>query len=196
MSKLGQIENLPAPELFQIANETADNSLRLDIYLLLARAAGASVQIQLFELITTPGQTDLRTLSAHALMLAYEKIDADVLRKITPELLLGSFESVASRLVLLMAYAGSAEMLLRLMRGLATHRNRRVLLLLAIYGARLRLPQLAEEIAGMLPVGHAGVAWALGGAEWHLDETVLDNLGDSLSVKQVIGFMQRRKPKR
>lgn len=195
ISRLGQIEELPAAELLQIAIDTADNGLRLDIYSLLARAAGASVQMQLFELTMTPGEAGRRTLSAHALMRAYEKIGADILCKITPKLLLGSAEAVASRLVLLMACAGSAEMLLHAMRGMATHRKRRVFLLLAIYGARLRLPQVVEEIAGMLPVGHGGVAWALGGAKWRLEETALDNLGDSLSVEQVLGFMQPGNPK-
>jgi hypothetical protein len=70
-----------------------------------------------------------------------------------------------------------------------------VLLLLAIWIVRDRDPAAAERIARMLPTNHAGVKWALAGAKGKLGDTTLDDLGDPISVEQVLLFMVPKKKK-
>jgi len=70
-----------------------------------------------------------------------------------------------------------------------------VLLLLAIWTVRDRDPAAAERIARMLPTNHAGVKWALEGAKGKLGDTTLDDLGDPISVEQVLLFMVPKKKK-
>lgn len=71
--------------------------------------------------------------------------------------------------------------------------KRRVLLLLLIWIVRERDASAAERIARMLPANHAGVKWALAGAEGKLGDTALDDLGDPISVEQVFLFMEPKK---
>ena len=88
------------------------------------------------------------------------------------------------------------ELVLRLQRPDKTSRNsskRRVLLLLAIWVVRDRDAGVAERIARMLPMNHAGVKWALAGAKGKLDDTALDDLGDPVCVEQVLSFMRPKK---
>jgi hypothetical protein len=47
----------------------------------------------------------------------------------------------------------------------------------------------------MLPTNHAGVKWALAGAKGKLGDTALDDLGDPISVEQVLAFMRTKKRK-
>ena len=48
----------------------------------------------------------------------------------------------------------------------------------------------------MLPPNHAGVKWALAGAKGKLGDTALDDLGDPMSVEQVLLFMGPKNKKR
>ncbi len=74
--------------------------------------------------------------------------------------------------------------------------KRRVLLLLAIWIVRERDAAAAERISRMLPANHAGVKWALAGAKGKLGDTALDDLGDPISVEQVLLFMEPKKKKK
>jgi hypothetical protein len=47
-----------------------------------------------------------------------------------------------------------------------------------------------------IAVNHVGVRWALAGAKGKLDDTALDDLGDPISVEQVLSFMRPKKKKR
>ena len=67
--------------------------------------------------------------------------------------------------------------------------KRRVLLLLAIWIVLERDASAAGRIARMLPANHAGVKWALAGAKGKLGDTALDDLGDPISVEEVLFFM-------
>ena len=48
----------------------------------------------------------------------------------------------------------------------------------------------------MLPANHAGVKWALAGATGKLGDTTLDDLGDPISVEQVLLFLGPKKKKK
>jgi hypothetical protein len=80
--------------------------------------------------------------------------------------------------------------ILRAAEVLATNDDRRVLLLLAIWVLRERDRAAAERIANMLPTNHAAIAWALGGAKGKFSDSLLDDLGEPLSVDQVLLFMR------
>lgn len=71
-----------------------------------------------------------------------------------------------------------------------------VLLLLVIWIVRERDASAAEQIARMLPANHAAVKWALVGAKGKIDDTALDDLGDPISVEQVLWFMRPKEKKK
>ncbi len=103
---------------------------------------------------------------------------------------------VASRLLLLVAVRAEMHQIIKVAEALSTMEKRRVLLLLAIWIVRERDASAAEQIARMLPPNHAGVKWALAGAKGKLGDTVLDDLGDPMSVEQVLLFMGPEKKRK
>lgn len=187
--KLGQLDDTTASDLYRLAIDTADQNLRYEIFqLLVCSAEGYSSQ--LLDLILTPGRPQHRILASLALMTRSEKVAPELLVRITPAFLSTCALAIASRLLLLLSFAAPAELLLSAAGYLATHSNRRVILLLAIWGARDRLPEIASEISSMLPPNHAGIVWALNGAQAPIEDSVLADLGGPASVEQVLGFMQ------
>jgi hypothetical protein len=48
----------------------------------------------------------------------------------------------------------------------------------------------AERIAVLLPANHRAVGWVLGGCAGKFMNDLLDDLGDPLSVEQVLHFMK------
>lgn len=194
ISKLGNIEDAAAEQLYQLAVDTADMTLRFDIFSLLASAAKPDYQLKLFELATSPGQSHVRRLAAHALLAAHEKVTSEILEKVTPQFLTMSDPDIASRLLVLLCLAGPGEMILAAASALATHLKRRVLLLLAIRFAGGRFPLVVEQIVGMLPQGHPAVDWAAGGTPASVSEQLLDGLGDVINVGQVMDLMNQSSP--
>lgn len=104
-------------------------------------------------------------------------------------------EVIAARFFLLLTLRGESDSLVKAAEKLSTSNKRRVLLLLAIWILIDHDHQVAEQIARMLPANHPGVMWALAGAEGELGDTVLDDLGDPISVEQVLRFMQPKQKK-
>ncbi|MGY2848557.1 hypothetical protein ACVIWU_001565 [Bradyrhizobium sp. USDA 4509] len=196
MAKLGKIDDDPAGELYRVAIDTRDFDLRYEIFFLLARSAGEQFQDRLFELAINPGTRDVRIRAADALLVASEFVVPKLLEAITSQLVTTKIEVVASRLLLLLAFRGDIDRLLRCAESLATHEKRRVLLLLAIWAVRERDFATAERIANMLPTNHVAAKWALAGGIGKLSDAALDDLGDPISVEQVHFFMTRESKKR
>lgn len=193
IAKLGAIEDRVAEELYRLAIDTRDPDVRYNIFVLLIGAADPRFQSELFELAVNPGRRKIRLAASGALMAGHEHVVSEILGQITPQLLGTRIESVASRLLLLVALRGEIGDVLKAAEALSTSETRRVLLLLAIWVIRDRDTSAAEQIARMLPTNHAGVRWALAGAEGKLDDTALDDLGDPINVEQVFLFMRPKK---
>lgn len=145
---------------------------------------------QLLDLILTPGRPQHRILASLALMMRSDNVAHELLVRITPAFLSTCAIEIASRLVLLLSFAAPAGLLRSVSAYLATRSDRRVLLLLVIWGTRDRPPEIASVISSMLPPNHAGIAWALNGAQVLIEDSVLADLGGPASVEQVLGFMQ------
>jgi hypothetical protein len=47
----------------------------------------------------------------------------------------------------------------------------------------------------MLPRDHPAASWALGGGDWKIEENLLENLGDALTVAQVMSLIQAWSPR-
>ena len=135
-----------------------------------------------------PGRRIVRQTAAQALIVGYE-FAPEIVARITPQLLGTRIEGVASRLLLLVALRGEIGHIVKVAEALSTNEKRRVLLLLAIWILRERDASAADRIARMLPTNHAGVKWALVGAKGKLGDEALDDLGDPISVAQVLQFM-------
>lgn len=157
------------------------------------RAADPRFQGQLFELAINPGRRTVRVGAAAALIAGHKQVTPEAVGRITPQLLATRIEGVASRLLLLVALRAEIDQVLKIAEALSTVDKRRVLLLLAIWILRERDATAAERIARMLPANHAGVKWALAGAKGKLGDTALDDLGDPISVDQVLLFMGPKK---
>jgi len=196
LAKLGAIDSDTADELYRVAIDTRDSDLRYKIFALLVRAAETVFQNRLFELAVNPGRPTVRRIAAHALLGGCEEVASEVFGRITSQLLATRIEVVASRLLLLLSRRGELGDILRAAETLATNDKRRVLLLLAIWVLRERDRATAERIANMLPINHAAVTWALGGAKGKFSDSLLDDLGDPLSVDQVLLFMRPKRTQR
>lgn len=193
IGKLGAVGDGAADDLYLLAIDTRDSDVRLEIFVLLVRSANTRFQGQLFEIAVSPGRRIVRLAAATALMAAHQQVTPETVGRITPQLLATRIEGVASRLLLLVAARGEIEDVVKVAEALSTIEKRRVLLLLAIWIIRERDETAAERIARMLPTNHAGVKWALAGAEGKLDDTALEDLGDPISVEQVLFFMRPKK---
>lgn len=193
IGKLGPLEEGVADELYRLAIDTRDPDVRYEVFALLVRAADPRFQGQLFDLAVSPGRRTVRVNSAHALLAGHGQVTLETVGRITPQLLATRMEAVASRLLLLVALRADTEQVVKAAEALSTVEKRRVLLLLTIWVVRDRDASVAEQIARMLPVNHAGVKWALAGAKGKLADTALDDLGDPISVEQVLLFMDSKK---
>lgn len=196
IGKLGPLEDGVADELYRLAIDTRDSDVRYEVFALLARAAEPRFQGQLFELAVSPGRRTVRVNSAGALLAGHGQVTPETVGRITPQLLATRIEAVASRLMVLVALCAEIDQIVKAAEVLSTVEKRRVLLLLAIWIVRDRDASAAERIARMLPANHAGVKWALAGAKGKLADTALDDLGDPISVEQVLLFMGPKKKKR
>lgn len=195
IGKLGSLDEGAADELYRLAIDTGDSDVRYEIFALLVRAADPRFQGQLFEIAISPGRRIVRLAAAAALMFGCEQVVPETVGRITPQLLATRIEGVASRLLMLLAARGEIEDVIKAAEALSALDKRRVLLLLAIWVVRDRDTGTAERIARMLPINHAGVKWALAGAKGKLDDTALDDLGDPVSVAQVLSFMRPKTKK-
>jgi hypothetical protein len=153
------------------------------------------LQERLFELAVNPGRLKVRRVAAHALLAASDHVMESVLALVTPQILVTRDEAVTSRLLLLLAVRGEIGVVIKAAETLATNERRRVLLLLAIWILRDRDLTAAERIAVMLPKDHMAVAWVLGRDIGKFRDQMLDDLGDPLSVEQVLQFMNRKSKK-
>lgn len=190
LGKLGGMDSATADELYSRAIDTRDSDLRYTIFLLLANQAEVRFQEALMDIALNPGSKQIRRLAAHALLVEYERVVPSVLLRITPKVLKLKIPSVASRLLMLLAFAGDVGAVLEAAKMLSINPKRRVLLLLAIWVLREKKLHLAESIGRMLPASSVGVSWALTGGEGTLSGTALDDLGDPICVDQVLQFMQ------
>ena len=196
IGKLGPLEDGVADELYRLAIDTRDSDVRYEIFALIVRAADARFQGQLFDLAVNPGRRTVRLAAARALMAGHEQVAPETVNRITPQLLATRTEGVASRLLLLVSVRAEIDEVLKAAEALSTIEKRRVLVLLAIWIIRERDASAAQRIARMLPPNHAGVKWALAGAKGKLGDTALDDLGDPISVEQVLLFMGPKKKKK
>jgi hypothetical protein len=195
IGKLGPLDKGVADELYRLAIDTRDSDVRYEVFALLVRAADARFQGQLFDLAVNPGRRTVRLAAAGALMAGHEQVTSEIVSQITPQLLATRIEGISSRLLLLVAVRAKVDQVLKAAEALSTMEKRRVLLLLAIWIVRERDTSAAERIARMLPANHIGVKWALAGAKGKLADTALDDLGDPISVEQVLFFMGPKKKK-
>lgn len=193
LGKLGALDAATADELYSLAIDTRDSKLRYAIFALLVNQAEDRFQNALLDIALNPGNNEIRQLAAEALLAGYERIAPSVVRRITPHVLTSKIPRVASRLLMLLTYAGRTEAVLKVAEELSTSLKRRVLLLLAICVIRERDWNLAERIGRMLPPSNVGVPWALAGGEGKLHDTALDDLGDPACVEQVLQFMRPNK---
>lgn len=196
LGKLGALDAATADELYSLAIDTRDSDLRYAIFVLLVDQAEERFQDALMDIALNPGDKWIRQLAAHALLVGHERIVPSVLERITPRVLTGKIPRVASRLLLLLTWAGEDEAILKAAEKLSTSSTRRVLLLLAIWVRREHDQGLAERIGRMLPTGSLGISWALAGGEGKLGDTALDDLGEPACIDQVLQFMQPTRKKR
>jgi hypothetical protein len=192
IGKLGPLQDGVANELYRVAIDTRDSDVRNNIFALLVRAADPRFQDQLFDIAVNPGRRTVRVAAAAALIAGYDQVTPEAVSRITPQLLATRTEGVASRLLLLVALRARMDQIFKAAEALSTIEKRRVLLLLVIWIVRERDASAAERIARMLPANHAGVKWALAGAKDKLDDMALDDLGDPISVEQVLLFMGQK----
>lgn len=196
LGKLGDLDESTADDLYRLALNTRDPDVRADIFTLLVQAADKRFQAQLFELAVNPGRRSVRLAASAALLVGHERVENDIVARVTPQLLKSRIESVVSRLLLLFACRAEIDDVVSIASALSTNEKRRVLLLLVIWVLFERDKAAAGRVARMLPINHIGVQWALAGAKGKLRDTAaLDDLGDPASVEQVLQFMApKREP--
>lgn len=189
MSKFDGLDETSANELYRIAIDSRDSTLRYDIFKLLVSKGSADMQDLLLELAINPGRVPVRRAAAQALMTSFDEVAPEVVGRISAEVISNKSESVASRLLVLVALRGELHHNLSIAETLATNHKRRVLLLLAIWFLRGRDQATASRIAAMLPADHPAVTRAILGENAEFTSDMLEDLGDQLNVDQVLLFM-------
>lgn len=189
IAKQDGIDAVAADALYGIAVATRDPKVRFSIFEQLVRLADVGYQERLFDVAVAPGNAAVRRAAANALVTQSQHVVPEVLAKVTPDVIRTRLHGVAAWLLLLAALCGDTERLLHISAELATHSHRRVFLLLMIWVLVERDAALAQRVAGLLPAKHAGVLWALSGGKGELGKSVLDDLGDAVSVAQVLKIM-------
>lgn len=193
IGKLGATSKDSAGELYQIAIDTGDPTLRYKLFSLLVQNADIDMQEILFDLAIAPGQMPVRRAAAQALMAGFEFLAPELIARISPAIVTTKIEPVAARLISLVAARGDTENILMIAQALATNSKRKVFLLLFIWLMRGRHQSTADQIERLLPASHPAVEWAKGGATEDVDEGMLEDLGDELSTDQVLQIMGRKK---
>ena len=190
IAKLAPLATETADQLYRVAIDSRDTLLRYELLALLARAAGAATQQLLLDLAVSPGGRNVRTAAAGALLAGAEHVAPEVIARITPALLTRRIEPVAARLSVLLAWRGELDAVTKAAEVLAISDKRRVFLVLIIRVLTARDPATANQIAGMLPANHPVAAWALGQDIGAIPDDLLDNLGDPLSVAEVLPYLK------
>lgn len=179
-----------ADDLFELGRRAGDPDVRLPIFRTLAASGNLGLQTRLFELAVKPGKADVRRSAADALLHAADAVSTEVTGKITAWVLETRYEPVAASFSLLLAGRGDPERVRAISVKLATNPKRRVLILLLVWVMHGRDPQLAQDIAAMLPADHIAVTWAMGGQIEEPDDALLADLGDPGTCRQVLFYMR------
>ncbi|GAA0586721.1 hypothetical protein [Rhizomicrobium electricum] len=181
-------------ELFTIGIDTSDNTLRSDIFRLLANTGGKPCQTRLFELAIKPGGGALiRRAAAYGLLEAADMLDHEIISRITLRLLITRYEPVAAALMILLSYRGEPSLILAATQELATNTKRRALILLAVWVLKDRDMALANDIAAMLPENHLALKWAFGTQLATVDDALIADLGNTAICKEVLVYMRPSK---
>jgi hypothetical protein len=176
-------------QLYGIAIDTSDPSLRTLIFVLLARTTGAPLPERLFDLAIAPGRAPVRLAAAKALLDAGETVGPALVARITPDLLRSRAAPVAAMLALLLAVSAEPPAVVEVARALATHPKRRVLLVLLIWVLADHDRSAADAVAEFMPAGHPAIARAFGGDPEVLEDAALADLGDPVTCAQVLRWM-------
>ena len=190
---LAKSESLPpetGEQLYALAIDTRDPTLRYQLFVLIAKTFGTNLQLRLLSVSLRPGQSEANWLAAGALLVARDRLSAEVVGSITADVLLTPNEKVAVRLAAVLALRGDFEAVQTVAQVLATDRKRRVLLVPIASVLTWRNRQAAEQVATLLPSGHPAADWARRGGPGPLEETILEDLGDAPSVSQVAALIR------
>jgi hypothetical protein len=185
ISKLDTVDPGTANELYIVAINSPDITLRLHLFQLLAEKGGPPAQSQLFTLATAPGRVRIKSDAAYAMLVAYQHLDPDILPQITPDLLISEPASVSLRLAFLLAAVGEIQAVLQAAQELVTYPQVRVFLVPILAVMAERDGAAADLIARLLPANHPVIAWARTSSRAPIEPGVLDDLGDAIRVHVV-----------
>lgn len=193
IDKFDEVDAASADELYRIALDSRDPTLRYEIFKLLASKAKIEMQELLLALAVHKGQKFVRIAAAHALLACSDRLAPEVVGRISAQIIVTKIEPVASRLIMVVARRGEPHHIFTIAELLATDHKRRVLLLLVIWMLRNRDQATANRIVAMLPANHPAVARVLLGADTEITSAMLEDLGDQLNVDQVLQIMAPKK---
>jgi hypothetical protein len=190
MKEYPALDHKSAARLLEIAISSDDPTLRSDIFEVLATHASSAGQEILFHLATEPGRNRIRSQAAAGFLSSLGSVDTGVVAKISPELLSAQPGPVAATLALVLGADGEMEAIKHAATQLAANPKRRVLVILLIRLVGDRIPELASELANMLPRNHPALEWALGGKiDWKNDQ-FLSDLGEPCICHEVFVYMK------
>jgi hypothetical protein len=191
LDKSGPLLSETGEQLYKLAIDTRDPTLRYKLFVLVGRRFGSILQQRLLSLSLRPGQSDANWLAAAALLSDHAYLSPEIIANIVPNALLNTNEKVAVRLAITVAIRGEIDAIKAVAQALSTHASRRVLLVPIAAVLARRDPRAAAEAAALLPSGHPAADWAVKGGPGPLEENALDDLGDAPSVSQAMAFIKR-----
>ena len=193
IAKLGALTSETTDRLYQVAIDTTDSALRYQLLELMAKSGGPLGRAKLFDLACAPGRLHVRQAAATALLAESDEIEQELIGRITPELLVTRVEPVSALFAILLSLRADPQTVSRAAEVLATNRKRRVFLVLLAGALSERDRDAAKRIANILPAKNPAVALALGDDIGDLSEDVLDDLGDPVSVAEVLHYVKPKK---
>ena len=190
IEKYGVLSDEHAEDLRGIGISTDDPTLRNAIFRLLAINGGVVGLNLLFELATNPGRASIRVQAARAMLSLVSSVPAELVTRITPEVLTTQTPGVAAALALVLGAAGEDVAVKQTAEELAASHDRRVLLVLLAHARHIIASEQAKEIAAFLPNDHPALHWCFGGEiDWQSDQPLSD-LGDPATSHAVFWFME------
>lgn len=190
MKEYPALSSKRADEILEIAISSGDPTLRCNVFDTLATHAGSHGQELLFQIATEPGRYRIRGQAAAGLLSAFSSANAELIAKITPDLLDSQPSNVAASLTLLLGASGEGQAIESAAIALAANTKRRVLVLLLIHVVNGRIPELVPKLAALMPAGHPALVWALGGEIAWEDDKPLSDLGERATCGEVFVFMK------
>jgi hypothetical protein len=176
-------------QIWAIAEETYDASVRFHIYWLVTATGNYERQLAVLKVAVQAERRSIRHIASGALRTNWQKLDQRIVDLIKTVWIRRKWEPVAADFAIILGARATDQVILEACESLAADRDRRVIMLAILAMVKDRSPALANRIAAMLPPRNKVVPLVLSDS-WNLiSAKSLERLGGTAAVKAVMSLV-------